>query len=187
MSGAPFCQITRAPCRSSIHAPGHSATDVSNAARATMKFPANASTSRPAVPPGPRRCVAGSGTQAVAELVSGSLKQPPAERHATFFRAARWIGRSFCTVFHAFRGCALGVSPGSTAWNRAQVLALPVKANLDAGWSRPWTILVKREMRSRVDGSRYDTTEVLDYCAVPRRRAHAKAARFTAMPRFRHR
>src|SRR5260221_4089385 len=38
MPGAAFCQITRAPCRSSIHARGHSATDVSNAARATTKF-----------------------------------------------------------------------------------------------------------------------------------------------------
>jgi hypothetical protein len=30
---------------------------------------------------------------------------------------------------------ALSVSPASTARNRAQALALPVKANLDAGWS----------------------------------------------------
>jgi hypothetical protein len=32
--------------------------------------------------------------------------------HATFLRAARRIGRSFCTVFHAFRGGALDVSQG---------------------------------------------------------------------------
>ena len=38
-------------CRSSIHAPGQSATAVSNAARATTKLPASASTRCPAVSP----------------------------------------------------------------------------------------------------------------------------------------
>ena len=44
-AGAPFCQITLRACRSSIHAPGRSATHVSNAAHATTKFPASASSS----------------------------------------------------------------------------------------------------------------------------------------------
>jgi hypothetical protein len=49
-AGAPFCQITLR--RSSIHAPGRSATHVSNAAHATTKFPASASSSCPAVSTG---------------------------------------------------------------------------------------------------------------------------------------
>jgi hypothetical protein len=42
-------KIIRAPCRSSISATGHNDTEVSNAARATIKFPARANTSWPPV------------------------------------------------------------------------------------------------------------------------------------------
>jgi hypothetical protein len=41
-------RITRAPCRRSISAVGHRDTEVSNAAQATRKLPARASTSCPA-------------------------------------------------------------------------------------------------------------------------------------------
>jgi hypothetical protein len=51
-AGAPFCQITLRPCRSSIHAQGRSATHVSNAARATAKVPASASSFCPALSTG---------------------------------------------------------------------------------------------------------------------------------------
>jgi hypothetical protein len=38
-------------------------------------------------------------------------KQPPPERHATFLRAARRIGRSFCTMFHALPRRRTGRKP----------------------------------------------------------------------------
>jgi hypothetical protein len=62
-------------------------------------------------------------------LINGA-KQPP-ERHETFLRAARRIGRSFCTVFHAFPRRRTGRKPrevplgtGRRHWHWPRVLRM---------------------------------------------------------------